>query len=135
MLAGQAPRKPISNEAKHAGEGPPLKTPDGHFREISVPDAIYYLLSGSLTKGLVFSRRNTIRTIQQGLLRVFEVEVTHRHISRILKTWRNQGLLIEHQGRDRELPSIAHATALVLSLAEPARKITARKWKRPNGGF
>ncbi|MBA7636564.1 hypothetical protein ES703_44184 [subsurface metagenome] len=130
MQPHPTPDKIISNTREWGKRGLPGKKADGHFREISVPDAIYYLLSGSLTKGLVFSRRNTIRTIQEGLLRVFAVRVSRRHVSRLLKAWRDQGLLVEHQGRDRELPSITHATALVLSLTEPTRDIRARKWKR-----
>lgn len=101
--------------------------------EVTVTEAVYVLLSGTLGKGLILNRRETTRTIQEKLLSGFGVEVSRRHICRILKDGKDQGILMEHYGIDRKVPSISQPTDRVVSLARPIKIIQCRKWKRRDG--
>jgi len=113
-----------------AEEGLPLSTVNGHFVELTVAQGLYSLLSGTLSKGLVLNSRKTTRILQEELLRVYGIEVTRRHIARILKAWRDQGVLMEHRGRDRSPPSLYHHAERVVSLARPGEILRVKKWKR-----
>ncbi|MBA7622573.1 hypothetical protein ES703_29951 [subsurface metagenome] len=122
--------KQEENKGHDAEEEPPPGLWEDICTEITVAQGLYSLLSGTLSKGLVLNSRKTTLILQEELLRVYGIEVTRRHIARILKAWRHQGVLIEHRGRDRSPPSAYHHAERVVSLARPGEILRVKKWKR-----
>jgi len=122
--------KEEENKVHDAEGGPPLLAAKDISVELTVAQGVYSLLSGTLSEGLVLSTHKTTLILQEELLRVYGIEVTRRHISRLLKDWVDEGVLMEHQGRDRNPPSLHHHAERVVSLIRPGEVLQVKKWKR-----
>ena len=103
------------------------------YMEITVKQAISFIMAQTVTNPLPGRQFHTTRSIQKQLERGFGVKVTLKHVQRIVRL-----LLMEDTFGEIEQPlkphvPISSAKAICFYLKHPEKIFTVKKWKREKG--
>lgn len=80
--------------------------------------------------GTPFFSYKTTKIIQEGLMKVYGIDVTREHTNRLLREIEVECDLVECEKEKREHHNIYLPREKVFRLQSPGNILTARKWKR-----
>jgi len=124
----------------HVGKGgsacesePPSPVAEDIYMELTVEQAIFCIIAQTVTTPLPSKQFRTNRSIQKQLEIAFGVEVSLRHIQRILKRWKDLDVVGEIEQRQALRVPIHGPKTICYQLKHPEKIIKVKKWKQKKG--
>jgi len=107
-------------------------TDDIHI-ELTVEQAILCLMAQTVIKPISSRKYQATRSIQQQLKTAFSVEVSLRHVQRILKRWKDLDVIGETEQPLKLRVPIHGPKTICYQLKHPEKIIRCKKWKQKKG--
>ena len=98
--------------------------------ELTIKQAVYSILSASLLQGTPLFKYGTVKAIKKALEKVYGVNITRRHTSRLIREITEESHLLEHTGRRELIPLLYFPREKLYKLAKPGNILKAKKYKR-----
>ena len=132
-LLNKTPTPALRNKAGDLErERPDPQANDMHI-ELTVEQAIFCIIAPTAIKPIPSKAFQTTRSIQEQLKTPFGVEVSLRHIQRILKRWKDLGFVGDIEQRQAFRVPIHGPKTICYQLKHPEKIFTVKKWKQKKG--
>ena len=132
-LLNEAPGSYVGNKGEVGGGELPRFMAENIYMEITVKQAIYFILAQTVTNPLPGRQFHTTRSIQKQLETGFRVKVTLKHVQRIVRLGFVEDIIGETEQPLKLHVPIPSARANCFYLKHPEKIFTVKKWKREKG--
>jgi len=132
-LFNKVPGPSLYTTADNGGIGLPLSIASDMHIELTVEQAIFCLMAQTVIKPISSRQYQATRSIQEQLEIAFGVEVSLRHIQRILKRWKDLDVICETEQPLKLRVPIHGPKTICYYLKHPEKIIRCKKFKREKG--